>query len=136
MSVTKVGEGTNSIFNCSLCIKCPNTELFLVRNFLYKDWIRRFTEQISSFSPNTGKYGPEITPYLDTFHEVAVFQSVFTLRHIKLTIYILKNKFTSYKEYSLNFVFPGNPKKSHTDQVCYRFFHSVWKKTRLTNLQK
>ena len=20
------------------------------------------------FSPNTGKYGPEITPYLDTFH--------------------------------------------------------------------
>ena len=23
-------------------------------------------------SPNTGKYGPEITPYLDTFHEVTV----------------------------------------------------------------
>ena len=22
------------------------------------------------FSPNTGKYGPEITPYLDTFHVV------------------------------------------------------------------
>ena len=22
------------------------------------------------FSPNTGKYGPEITPYLDTFHAV------------------------------------------------------------------
>ena len=21
------------------------------------------------FSPNTGKYGPEITPYLDTFHD-------------------------------------------------------------------
>ena len=25
---------------------------------------------VSVFSPNTGKYGPEITPYLDTFHEV------------------------------------------------------------------
>ena len=24
------------------------------------------------FSPNTGKYGPEITPYLDTFHAVAI----------------------------------------------------------------
>ena len=22
------------------------------------------------FNPNTGKYGPEITPYLDTFHAV------------------------------------------------------------------
>ena len=22
------------------------------------------------FSPNTGKYGPEITPYVDTFHAV------------------------------------------------------------------
>ena len=25
---------------------------------------------MSVFSPNTGKYGPEITPYLDTFHTV------------------------------------------------------------------
>ena len=24
--------------------------------------------------PNTGKYGPEITPYLDTFHTMQVFQ--------------------------------------------------------------
>ena len=45
----------------------PNTELFLVRIFLYSDWIRRFTPWISVFSPNTGKYGPEITPYLDFF---------------------------------------------------------------------
>ena len=25
-------------------------------------------EYIFVFSPNTGKYGPEITPYLNTFH--------------------------------------------------------------------
>ena len=25
-------------------------------------------QYLSVFSPNTGKYGPEITPYLDTFH--------------------------------------------------------------------
>ena len=25
-----------------------------------------------AFSPNVGKYGPEITPYLDTFHAVSI----------------------------------------------------------------
>ena len=28
----------------------------------------------SYFSSNTGKYGPEITPHLDTFHAVLVIQ--------------------------------------------------------------
>ena len=32
------------------------------------------------YSPNTGKYGPEITPYLDTFHAVIVCE---TLIHTK-----------------------------------------------------
>ena len=27
---------------------------------------------LSVLSPNAGKYGPEITPYLDTFHAVNV----------------------------------------------------------------
>ena len=30
----------------------------------------QISEYLSVFSPNTGKYGPEITPYLDTFHTV------------------------------------------------------------------
>ena len=34
------------------------------------DWIRRDTPYLSVFSPNAGKYGPEKTPYLDTFHAV------------------------------------------------------------------
>ena len=34
----------------------------------YGDLLRRDTEYLSVFSPNTGKYGPEIAPYLDTFH--------------------------------------------------------------------
>ena len=46
----------------SLPEKSPNTELFRVRIFLYLDSIRTFTKTI--------KYGPEITPYLDTFHAV------------------------------------------------------------------
>ena len=45
---------------------CPNTELFLVRIFLYSDWIRRDTPYLSVFSPNTGKNGPEKSLYLDT----------------------------------------------------------------------
>ena len=28
---------------------------------------------LSIFSPNAGKYGPEITPYFDTFHAVTAF---------------------------------------------------------------
>ena len=29
------------------------------------------------FSPNTGKYGPEIAPYLDTFQVVKIFMRCF-----------------------------------------------------------
>ena len=56
----------------SLRQKCPNTEFFLLRVFLHLDWIRRDTKYLypSVFSPNSGKYGPEKTPYLDTFHTV------------------------------------------------------------------
>ena len=32
---------------------------FFVRICLHSDWIQKFTEKISVFSPNTGKYGPE-----------------------------------------------------------------------------
>ena len=38
--------------------KSPNMEFFLVRIFLYSDWIRRDTPYLSIFSPNTGKYRP------------------------------------------------------------------------------
>ena len=43
--------------------------------FPVSDWIRRDTEYLSVFSPNAGKYGPEITPYLDTFHTVRNHQN-------------------------------------------------------------
>ena len=57
-------------FLVSLREKCPNTELLLVRIFPHSDWIRRDTKYLSVFSPNAGKYGPEKTLYLDTFHAV------------------------------------------------------------------
>ena len=52
----------------SLREKYPNTEFLLVRIFPHLDWIRRNTECLSVFSPIAGKYGPEKTPYLDSFH--------------------------------------------------------------------
>ena len=47
-----------------------NLKFFLIRILPYLDWLRRFTSYISAFSPNMGKYGPEKTPYLDSFHAV------------------------------------------------------------------
>ena len=51
--------------------KYPNTEVFLVRIFLHSNWIRS-TSYFFVFSLNAEKYGPEKTPYLDTFHVVFV----------------------------------------------------------------
>ena len=50
--------------------ECPDTEFFLVLIFLHSEWIRIYTPRISVFSSNRGKYGPEKTPSLDTFHAV------------------------------------------------------------------
>ena len=49
---------------------CPNTEFFLVHIFPHSSWIRRSTPYLFVFSPNVGKYGPEKTPNLVTFHAV------------------------------------------------------------------
>ena len=51
-------------------------ELFLVRIFPHSDWIRREMKYLSVFSPNTGKYGPEITLYFDNFQAVYVSSSL------------------------------------------------------------
>ena len=56
-------------------------DFFLFPIIQYSDWIRRFTEQLSVFSPNTGKYGSEKTPYLDTFHVVSVISKLNILRY-------------------------------------------------------
>ena len=56
----------------TVCEMCRNTEFFLVRIFPHSDWIQKDTKYLSIFSPNAGKYVPEKTPYLNTFHEVIV----------------------------------------------------------------
>ena len=60
-------SGTQYWINVALPLRenCPNMEFFLVGIFLYSDWIQK-----TVFGLNTGKYGIEKTPYLDTFHAV------------------------------------------------------------------
>ena len=41
------------------------------------EYVRIDTEYLSLVIPNTGKYGPEKTPYLDTFHTVVVVLSCY-----------------------------------------------------------
>ena len=65
--------------------KCQNTEFFLAYIFPHSDWIRRDTEHLSVFSPNTGKYGPEKNPYFDTFHAV-VWKSKSSRFDMKVTL--------------------------------------------------
>ena len=48
---------------------------------------------ISLFSPNTGKYGPEITPYLDTFHAVIIVVNIPHTGHKLLIALIQKTIF-------------------------------------------
>ena len=50
-----------------LCRKCPNTEFFLVRIFLYSDWMRRENLRIQA---EYWKIRIRKTPYLDIFHAV------------------------------------------------------------------
>ena len=72
--------------------KCPNTEFFLVRIFLHSDWIRRDT------SPNAGKYGPEKTPYFDTFHAVII--TVIILINMIILIYRETSLSVKQKKYT------------------------------------
>ena len=57
---------------------------FLIQKFVIENWGTATAWKVSKygvisgpyfpvFSPNTGKHGPEITPYLDTFHAVKGF---------------------------------------------------------------
>ena len=63
--------------------KCPNADLFLVLIFLYLEC-----------STNTGKYGPEITPYLDTFYAVQIFKTF--VIHIQWLQRYTDNKFRDH----------------------------------------
>ena len=74
---------SNVTFLFQLYAKRPSTKTifseisFLSIIFRYGD-----TSYLSVFTPNAEKYGPEITPYLDTFHPVHIFKITFTSNKI------------------------------------------------------
>ena len=47
------------------------------------------------FKSNTGKYGPEITPYFDIFHVVLLYQR----KKEEVFLWSIKIKFSSYKSF-------------------------------------
>ena len=57
---------------CIICLalreKCPNSKYADISGLYFP-----------VFSPNTEKYGPEITPYLDTFHAGCIFEKIMQL---------------------------------------------------------
>ena len=70
---------TNHFRFITHCVKSPQIRIFF--------W--------SVFSPNAGKYGPENTPYLDTFHAV-------TVGYVKYTYLICLNLLTFFKQARIN----------------------------------
>ena len=71
-----LGSIYNSCPGATLRDKCPSTEFF-------------FNSYFPVFSPNTGKYGLEKTPHLDTFHAV---QSICILNHVGVTQILIKRR--------------------------------------------
>ena len=73
--------------------KCPNMELFLVRIFPH-------TLYLSVFSPNAGKYGPEMTAYLDTFHAVLLLNSTLSHQNVTENVHLgCKNFFKVFRSF-------------------------------------
>ena len=64
--------------------KCPNVQFFLIRIFPYSGRIQRNTEYLSVFTPNAEKYGPEKTPYLDTFHAVLFASKIVKIKILQV----------------------------------------------------
>ena len=64
-----------SYFSGSQAVRenCPKTKFFLVRILSHYDRIRRDTAYLTALSPNAGKYRPEKTLDLDTFHAVMIY---------------------------------------------------------------
>ena len=90
-------------FNSCTAWKVSKYGVFLVRIFPHSDWIRRDTSY-SVLSPNAGKYGPEKTPYFDTFHTVVITIVVFIANSV-IVYFILacNHRFSREKRNSTTF---------------------------------
>ena len=72
--VVAISNEKRRLLNCpTLREKCPNTEFFSVPYFPPFGLNTEIYSVLSVFRPNAGKYGPEKTPHLSTFHAVLSF---------------------------------------------------------------
>ena len=62
--------------------KCPNMEFFWS---VFSAFVLNTTDTsyLSVFSSNAGKYEPQKTPYLNTFHAVKVVISLLSTRYLR-----------------------------------------------------
>ena len=70
----------------------------------------------SVFSPNSGKYGPEITPYMDTFHAVSLEQknSTFTFQAL-IWNEGLRYRWRENSHFRYGSLFSNSPRGYHGD---------------------
>ena len=88
MLISYAGEHKNvTIFNRFWCLHLRLCAWTLISHFSVMQILYKVLElsALRVSSPNTGKYGPENTPYLDTFHAVLL---------TKLVIICEKNAFS------------------------------------------
>ena len=64
-----------------------------------------------------------------TAFRAAIFQDKFKLWHVKLTIFIKKSKFSSYRQYLFALLFSEKPKKTRTHRPKYTTSFLLWRET-------
>ena len=122
----------NKFGSCSSIMhkRCRNTELFLVRIFLYYPIFRIISFPVlpvfsciflyyflcCPYYPNTGKYRLEKTPYLNTFHAVVVTLKTIINNKKWKNVWILL--FLSSSRWTLWRIFFGNP-RDNMDSFLY-----------------
>ena len=78
------GNITNVPYNCSVEYFLDNVSLPIIYHcvksvHIWSYFWSAFSCIRTKFSPDTGKYGPQITPYLDTFHAVYICDDVWRI---------------------------------------------------------
>ena len=122
----------NKFGSCSSIMhkRCLNTELFLVRIFLYYPVFRIISFPVlpvfsciflyyflcCPYYPNAGKYRLEKTPYLNTFHAVVVTLKTIINNKKWKNVWILL--FLSSSRWTLWRIFFGNP-RDNMDSFLY-----------------
>ena len=77
----KLNNKTHEWMTITLCEKCPKTELFLVRIFLYLDWIQIFTSMLLLWDTGYLLYKWFLKQYSVT-SELAHIEKQFSKRHL------------------------------------------------------